>query len=206
MCITGQGQRNAHRFNAGNHISVQVFEYNPGVTGPEQFLTTTSVNNPDTVTTNAVIPVSISITASANNICSGQPVIFNAYPVNGGSFPVFQWMVNGKIAGNNSNIYQYVPLNGDTVSCSLTSNINCPCVTGNPAISNTIKMSVSALSATPEICMVTVDIVSDKNLVVWEPTANSHIESYNIYRLSGTAYQLAGNVKYGSPFNFQDKN
>jgi len=86
-------------------------------------------------------PVSVSISASANPVCSGSPVTVHGSPVNGGSAPVYQWMVNGLPAGTNSADLTYIPVNGDLVSCILTSNFSCP--TGSPATSNTITMTVN---------------------------------------------------------------
>jgi hypothetical protein len=83
-------------------------------------------------------PVSVSILASANNICSGTSVTFTATPVNGGPSPVYQWKVNGGNVGLNSNQFTYFPNNGDQVICVLTSTASCP--TGNPATSNLISM------------------------------------------------------------------
>ena len=87
-----------------------------------------------------IMDVSISISASANPVCSGTAVMFTATPVNQGTSPVYQWKVNGVNVGTNSNMYTYNPASGDQVSCILTSNVACP--SGNPATSNIITMNV----------------------------------------------------------------
>jgi uncharacterized protein (TIGR02145 family) len=104
------------------------------------------MHNPDTsnsivMTVNAVLPVSISISASANPICQGVTVTFTATPANGGGLPAYQWKVNGLNVGTNSTSYTYNPANGDQVTCQLNSSVTCP--TGNPASSNTITMTVN---------------------------------------------------------------
>ena len=114
-------------------------------------LTTCVTNNPATSNTvsmgvNPLMPVSVSITASANPVCAGLPVTFSASPVNGGSSPAYQWKVNAVNAGGNSSTYSYTPVSGDQVNCTLTSDINCP--QGNPALSNTITM---ILTPTPSV-------------------------------------------------------
>ncbi|MEI6435356.1 MAG: PKD domain-containing protein [Bacteroidota bacterium] len=91
----------------------------------------------------ATLPVSVSITASSNPVDEGTPVIFSASPVNGGTSPVYQWKVNGVNAGTNSNSYTYIPVNGDVVACILTSSATC--VSGNPATSNTVTMTVTTV-------------------------------------------------------------
>ncbi|MEI7727554.1 MAG: FISUMP domain-containing protein, partial [Bacteroidota bacterium] len=135
--------------NAGSNLST--FTYVP-VAGDQVSCIMTSnatcpTGNPATsnvvlMTVNPNLPVSATIAASANPICSGFAVTFTAIPANGGTTPVYQWKVNGVNAGTNSSIYTYNPTYGDQVLCILTSNIVCP--NGNPAISNTITMNVNS--------------------------------------------------------------
>ena len=99
-----------------------------------------ATSNAVTMTVNPILPVSVSISPSANNICTGTSVTFTATPTNGGTAPVFQWRVNGLIVGSTST-HIYTPLNGDVVTCQLTSNELC--TTGNPAISSPITMNVT---------------------------------------------------------------
>jgi len=100
-----------------------------------------ATSNAVTMTVNPNLPVSITISPTANPVCGGATVVFTAYPSNQGSSPVYQWKVNGTNAGINSTTYSYIPANGDIVSCVLTSNAVCP--TGNPATSNSITMTVN---------------------------------------------------------------
>jgi hypothetical protein len=87
------------------------------------------------------VPVSVSIAASANPVCAGTGVTFTATPANGGTTPSFQWKVNGSNAGTNNAAFTYTPVTGDQVSCVLTS--SALCITGNPATSGTISMTVN---------------------------------------------------------------
>ena len=93
------------------------------------------------ITIQIPLAVGLTISSSANNICSGTSVTFTANPVNGGSSPAYQWKINGIIAGTDSPVFTYIPLNGDLVTCVLTSNL--ACTSGNPATSNGIAMIVS---------------------------------------------------------------
>ena len=95
---------------------------------------------PVTMTVNTYLPVSVSVTVSANPVCQGLPVNFTAVPVNGGILPVFLWKVNTVPVGSNAPNYSYVPVNGDLVQCTLSSSLNC--VTNNPAAGNSITMTV----------------------------------------------------------------
>jgi hypothetical protein len=102
-----------------------------------------ATSNAVTMTINPLLPVSVSIAASANPICAGTSVIFTATPINGGTTPSYQWKVNGVNQGTNSPTYSYTPVNGQTITCVLTSNATCP--TGNPATSNAITMTVDPI-------------------------------------------------------------
>ncbi len=108
-------------------------------------------DNPVTVGTDNGVDLEIlqtvvdSVTISANQtvICAGQQIDFTATPANGGSAPVYQWIVNGGNVGLNQPTYSSTTLNnGDVVTCQLTS--NAACVTGSPDISNAIPITVSS--------------------------------------------------------------
>lgn len=96
------------------------------------------------ITMNAVniATPAISIAASSTTICAGTNVTFTASASGGGSSPVYQWKVNGMLAGTNNTVFQSSTLNnGDIISCELTSSLNC--VTTSSAVSNSITMTVN---------------------------------------------------------------
>lgn len=88
-----------------------------------------------------VLPVSVSITADENPVCTGTPVIFTADAVNPGTAPIYQWKVNGLYAGTNNDVFTYTPSDGDSVNVVMTTDVNCPSI--NPVTSNSIAMVVS---------------------------------------------------------------
>ena len=94
------------------------------------------------VTVTPGVPVSVSISASQNNVCAGTSVIFTAVPTNGGLSPSYQWKVNGINSGPNSSTFTYTPSNNDVVTCVLTSSFT-SCISNNPATSNAIIMTVN---------------------------------------------------------------
>jgi uncharacterized protein (TIGR02145 family) len=101
-------------------------------------------SNGITMIVNPLLPVSVTIVASANPVCAGTSVTYTATPVNGGTNPLYQWYVNGSAVPGATNVtYTYVPASSDAVSCEMTSNATCP--TGNPDMSNTIPMTVNPL-------------------------------------------------------------
>ncbi len=119
-----------------NPVATPDFTTNYAVTVTDMLGTTTTGNV--TVTVHPNLPASISIAASANPSPPGSSVTFTATPTNGGNAPSYQWKVNGSDVGQDLATYSYNPLYGDQVACVLTS--NAPCVSVNPAPSNTITM------------------------------------------------------------------
>ncbi len=109
-----------------------------------------------------LLPVSVNIQASTNNICAGIVVNFATNPVNGGTNPHYQWKVNWINQGTNSPFFAYAPVNADVVNVALTSNASC--VSGNPAISNSVNMVVNPL---PQVTWNNFE--PDTLCVFWQP-------------------------------------
>ncbi len=97
-----------------------------------------------TMTVNPVLVPTVSIAANpGTTICSGTSVIFTPTPVNGGTSPIYQWKLNGTLVSIGNTYTNAALANGNTVSCTLTSNATC----ANPTIanSNVLTMTVNAL-------------------------------------------------------------
>ncbi len=96
-----------------------------------------------TMTVNPNVTPSVSIAANpAGTICSGTNVTFTATPTNGGTAPTYQWKKNETDVGINSTMYSDSTLNdGDSIRCVMKS--NAPCVSGNPASSTPVIISVT---------------------------------------------------------------
>jgi len=63
-------------------------------------------------------PPSISITSSANDVCAGTNISFNATVSQAGTRPAYQWTLNGANVGSNLPNYSNSKLkNGDLVQC-----------------------------------------------------------------------------------------
>ncbi|MEI7727567.1 MAG: PKD domain-containing protein, partial [Bacteroidota bacterium] len=90
-----------------------------------------ATSNQVCMTVNQNLPVSVTITASENPVCAGTSVTFTAFPFNPGGFPLYQWYVNSILTGASTSTFTYVPVNGDCITCSLSSSNTC--ATGNPA-------------------------------------------------------------------------
>ena len=98
-------------------------------------------SSPIIMVVNSTLPTSATISASSNPFCQGASVSFSATAINGGSAPAYQWQVNGLNTGSNSPIYSYPPLNGDYVTCRVTSSL--ACASPNPFTSNPIYMQLN---------------------------------------------------------------
>jgi uncharacterized protein (TIGR02145 family) len=130
----------ANQMNVGNNQTFTTGQsgiYRAVITGSNR------CKNMDTIQLSLLnaLPVAISITASANNICQGIPVTFSASTQYGGASPFFLWRVNGVPVGTSDSIFVYQPVNGDTITCSIFSS-EIACISNNPAISNKLIMMV----------------------------------------------------------------
>jgi len=129
-------------------INSATYSYIPG-NGDQVYVVMTSdiscvSGNPATsnIITMTTLPnptAGVSISTGQNSVCTGATVVFTAIPDNGGT-PHYQWFVNSTQSGTNSSTFSYVPANGDQVHVVMTSTASC--VTGNPATSNTVTMTV----------------------------------------------------------------
>ena len=104
---------------------------------------TTATSNAITMTVNPTVVPSVSVVASPTGaICTGTSVTFTAAPTNGGTTPTYQWQVNGSNVGTGGTTYSSAALvNGDIVTCILTSNATCPSTP--TATSSGITMTVN---------------------------------------------------------------
>lgn len=143
---------------------------------------------------------SVIISASADSICAGTKVTFNATPVNAIANPVYQWTVNNKIVGDHSATFSSNNLlNGDQVSCQLT--ITNPCISLN-VTSNILSMKVNSplIQITPQDTLISAGadlqlngtISDDVDSFQWTPAD----QLVNPTSLSPTTIPLMDNTTY----------
>ncbi len=172
-----------------------------------------SCATPANVTSNAVTvtfsgaltsTATIAQTGGANPTCGGKPVTFTLTTTNGGTAPVYSWLVNGVATGNTGTTFTTNTLNDqDTVYALFIS--NSPCVTEPVKLSNKIVITVIP-SDTPKVAT---SISSGSNpgcsdsLLEFTAVTNNTPASYTWY-LNGTP--VSNNNVFGTTgFNDGDK-
>ena len=98
-----------------------------------------------TMSINPILTPTISISSTQINLCTSG-LLFTSSISNGGSSPSYQWKRNGSnISGANSATYNATNLvNGDFITCLLTSNATC----ASPALSTSNSITVNLTGAT----------------------------------------------------------
>ncbi|MES2780665.1 MAG: PKD domain-containing protein, partial [Bacteroidota bacterium] len=98
----------------------------------------------------------IVVSASAKNICSGDLVKFSAIATNTGTFPIYEWKLNGKSAGSNNSTFSSNKLSDkDTISCEFTSSLACATlVSSEPIVMQVAPVMVPSVTiSTPSNSM-----------------------------------------------------
>ena len=86
-----------------------------------------SVTSSTNITIYPTLTPSVSVSASANPVVTGTPVTYTAVPTNGGTNPTYQWQINGvNVNGATNSTYTNTPIDGQIITCVMTSNYICP--------------------------------------------------------------------------------
>jgi hypothetical protein len=118
----------------------------------------TAVSNTIKITNLPAVIPTISITPSANNLCSGQSVTFTTSATNSGATPTYQWKINGSNVGSNNSVFASSTIqNNDIVTVEIISSM--ACASPLKATSNAVVMIVNT-SSIPSI-----GITTDKTTV-----------------------------------------
>lgn len=163
----------------------------------------------DTVTLNIVcctIAPQVSLNKSGSqSACYGDPVQLMAPS----GYSYYQW---GQYITDNINGTPTLVMDTLTTTTSrllwvdTTSNyyVNCYTKGSCPVRSNTFSFTIKH-AVPPNICVVSVDSTTGKNIVVWPSVYIADIKSYNIYKeTSASAFALIGNTPVDSLSVFED--
>ena len=139
--------------------------------------------------------VTVTISASANNVYAGTPVTFTAVASTGTALN-YQWQVNGKNAGSNSPVFTTAALNnGDNVTCIFTAGGVCEA----PVTSNQLNMVIlPPLSVTiPNAFTPNGDGIND----LWNIANISFYPNCNVSIFTRYGALIYHSVGYANPWN-----
>jgi len=167
--------------------------------------------NPQSATSNTItIAVtqtatpSVTISGSATAICPGTTVTFTAIPTNSGSTPFYQWKLNGNNVGTNNATYQNSSLvNGDVVSCVMTSSLTCA---SQPTVaSNNITITVSSSVIPSVIISATATTICSGQQVTFTatPSNGGNSPTYQ-WKLNGNNAGTNSNIYQNSSLSNND--
>lgn len=138
--VTGvTGDTYAATFNNNDKVSVRITSSSPCSPAPDN----TALSSEITVThATLTADISISQTSGNNPACSGQDIVFTAAPVNQGTAPNFQWLLNNNPVAGATNINYLTDSlkTGDVVKCVLIATD--PCVVNPLDTSNELTITV----------------------------------------------------------------
>ncbi len=88
--------------------------------------------------------VQVNIGDTVIHLCNRRVVSLNAVGRYAGRYPHFSWTVNSIPAGTDTPYFSYTPANGDVVTCTMVSSLNC--LSDATASSNSVHIFVDTLS------------------------------------------------------------
>jgi photosystem II stability/assembly factor-like uncharacterized protein len=150
-----------------------------------------------------VNPIPVSEFSFQPRVC-GDDTVQIVYEGAGSAEAYYDWNFDGAsiISGENEGPYQVNWATGGTKTISLQ-------VTKDGCISelNEEQIVIAYPYEGEEICLVSVDLDTWKNTVIWEKTANAGIDYYNVYRESNVSgkYDSIGTVFYNELSVFVDQ-
>jgi hypothetical protein len=150
------------------------------------------------VTTLNVDPLQINVTNSYSVNCH-QPVVLNTSANTSNTNLTYSWTPATGLSSTTS------ASPTATIGVNTTYNVTMSLpASGCSSASNSISVSLIAPS-TPNICMVTVDSASTHNIIYWDKTGMSAVDSFRIYReITTFVYQRVGSVPYSALSEFHD--
>ncbi len=102
-----------------------------------------SVNASVTMVVRANLTPVVTLTVGPDDtLCAGNTATFNAAVVNGGTLPVYTWLVDGSVvSGVTGPVYAYQPADNDVVTVRVNSNYTC--LAENNVLSNGVTMHIA---------------------------------------------------------------
>ena len=126
------------------------------------------------------------------SICNGNSISLTASISSGTPEYNYLWS-----QGSQTNTITVNPTNTTTYSLTVTDNKAC-------TVTASSTVNLNNVSGNQKICIVLVDSIENKNLIVWDKSSDEGIVSYNIYGRNGADYSLIGNVPFSNKSEFSD--
>ncbi len=142
-----------------------------------------------------VASVSVVTSTGSSSVCVGTSVTFTATPTNGGTAPTYQWQVNGSNVGTTDTYTTSSLTNGQIVTCIMTSNLSG--VTGSPATSNSITMTVGSTIPTitvnsPTVCSGKVGVITASGGTTYSWSTGATTTTLSVTPAVTTTYTVTG--------------
>ncbi|MDB5284976.1 MAG: glycoside hydrolase family 25 [Bacteroidota bacterium] len=133
----------------------------------------TGTSNAIVVNVTALQSAAVSIATADTNLCSGASATFTSLSANGGNSPMYNWYVNGNVAGSGTTFTLNNIQNNSTVYCRMTSSATC--ISNANVVSDTITVQVNPLP------------VADAGPTVYLPSTSSDTIGGNSTATNGTS-------------------
>ena len=139
-----------------------------------------------------------------DTVCAGDTLLFTATSVNGGAVPVYIWKNFTTPIGTGS-LFNYVPNNGDIITCSLISNAPCP-------VPDTVESTAHTIMVIPIVTpsnIISTPLGDSVSFIGQSVTFNSSITfcgsspTYQWYR-NGVLIPGATNISYTTTVSDDD--
>ncbi|MBN1184711.1 MAG: T9SS type A sorting domain-containing protein [Bacteroidales bacterium] len=142
-----------------------------------------------------VLSTPIATLPSDTIICSGESV--QLHSIVSGDYPPFEYNWNNSATTSSIDV---TPAENTYYSIDVTDHNGCHAY-------DTSIINIQAAYENEEICMVTVDSATKKNMVIWEKTPDQGTEAYYIYKEStvGGVYNLIGEEGFDTAGVFIDE-
>jgi gliding motility-associated-like protein len=152
--------------------------------------TTKAYSNPVSVHVYTDLHPAISIQTTKVSICKGALADFTAVVKQAGANPNYQWLVNGiEVGANTPQFRSTTLLDGDVVSCSVTTDASNTCTPVRTAVSNAIRIKVD------EMTNPSVQISSSKTEICQGDSVYFSVSLQNIDNVSyGFEWQVNGSA------------
>jgi gliding motility-associated-like protein len=179
IAVTGQtmNEFTSYTLNDSDLVSVQLISNEPCVSN--------SIATSNVIVQEVTIPLTAAVTINTTQqfpACSGNPITFTSFVINGGTNPTYQWYVNGIVVAGATNDTLILDSlnNNDIVTLNAYSGIDC--IINQVAYSNSIIVTLIQ-SISPTVFVTSNDtVICEQQMVTFTAHVNgAGSSSINLY-------------------------